>query len=74
MLIIVAAVNLAILMNIDVLLQLLECVLRAVSQGVEAGVHVIRRQVPVGHHAIRGQGIVCREAVEGIRKHLGCLV
>jgi len=74
MLVIVASVNLAILMHINVLLKLLECVLRAIGQGVEARVHVIRRQVPVGHHAIRGQGIVCREAVERIRKHLECLV
>jgi hypothetical protein len=73
MLLIVASVNLAILMNIDVLLELLERVLRSVGQSVEAGMHVIRRQVPVGHHAVRGQGIVCREAVEGIRKHLDCL-
>jgi hypothetical protein len=74
MLIIVAAVNLAILMNINVLLKLLERVLRSVGQSVEAAVHVIRRQVPVRHHAVRGQGIVCREAVEGIRKHLEGLV
>lgn len=73
MLIIMTSVNLATLMNIDVLLELLERVLRSVGQGVEAGVHVIRGQVPVGHHTVRGQGIVCREAVEGIRKHLECL-
>lgn len=59
MLTIMASVNLAILMNIDVLLELLEGVLRSVGQGVEAGVHVIRGQVPVGHHTVRWQGIVC---------------
>lgn len=73
MLIIVASVNVAILMNVDVLLKLLERVLRSVGQSVEARMHVIRRQVAVGHHAVRGQGIVCREAVEGIRKHHECL-
>jgi hypothetical protein len=73
MLIIVASVNLTILMNIDMLLKLLERVLRSVGQGVEAGMHVIRGQVSVRHHAVRGQGIVCREAVEGIRKHHECL-
>jgi hypothetical protein len=73
MLIIVAPVNLAILMNINVLLKLLERVLRSVGQGVEARMHVIRGQVSVGHHAVRRQGIVCREAVEGIGKHHECL-
>jgi hypothetical protein len=73
MLIIVASVDLAILMNINMLLKLLECVLRSVGQRVKARMHVIRRQVPVGHHAVRGQGIVSRIAVERIGKHLECL-
>jgi hypothetical protein len=73
MLIIVASVHLAILVHIDVLLKLLEGVLRSVGQGMEALMHVIRGQVPVGHHAIRRQGIVRREAVEGIGEHHECL-
>ncbi len=73
MLIIMASVNLTILMNIDVLLELLEGVLRSVGQGMEARMHVVRGQMPIRHHAIRGQGIVCREPVKGVRKHLECL-
>lgn len=73
MLIIMASVNLAILMNIDVVLKLLEGVLRSVGQGMEARMHVIRGQMPIRHHAIRWQGIVGREPVKGIRKHHECL-
>jgi hypothetical protein len=57
-------------MNINVLLKLLERVLRSVGKCVKARMHVIRGQVPVGHHAVRGQGIVSRIAVERIGKHL----
>jgi hypothetical protein len=69
MLIIMVPVNLTILMNIDVLLKLLEGVLRSVGQSMEARMHMTRGQMPIRHHAIRWQGIIGREPVKGIRKH-----
>jgi hypothetical protein len=54
-----------------VLLELLEGVVRARGEGVEAGgVEVGGRDVSVGQQRVRGD-VVGGEAVEGIRQHLG---
>jgi hypothetical protein len=67
---VVPSVDLAALVDVDLLLELLQGVLGAISKRVEASVHVIGWEVAIRHQARRRQGIVRREAVEWVGKHL----
>ena len=54
----------------DVLLQLLQGVVRALGEGVHAGgVHVCGRDMAVGEQRGGGDGVVGRKAVEWIGQH-----
>lgn len=66
--------GLRILVDIDVLLKLLQRVLRTMCERIQTRVHVMGRDVPVGEHVVRRQGIVSRETVKWIGKHLETLV
>jgi hypothetical protein len=68
-LLILHSVYLSILMNINVLLELLEGVLRPVGKCMQTRMHVIGGQMPTGVAVARRQGIVRRETVQWIRKH-----
>ncbi len=60
------SVNLSILVDINVLLELLERVLRSVGKSMQSRVHVIGGQMPPIVVIARWQGIVCREPVQWI--------
>lgn len=68
--VVVISVNLGVLVNIDLMLELLEGVLRAVCECVQARVHVIRRNM-LREHAAGGQGVVRRKPVKRVGKHVG---
>jgi hypothetical protein len=58
------------LVDVPLLLKLLEGVLGAVGQGVQAGAVEVPRGRVVGQHVARGEGVVGREAVQRVGEHL----
>jgi hypothetical protein len=65
---IMAPMNLSILVDVNVLLKLLQGVLRAVSKSMQTSMHVIGWDA-IAHHARRGQGIVGRETMKWVGEH-----
>jgi hypothetical protein len=62
--------ELGVLVGVDLLLELLEGVLGAVGQGVEAGAVQVAGGRVVGQHVAGGEGVVGREAVQRVGQHL----
>lgn len=58
------------LVDVDLLLELLEGVLGAVGEGVEAGAVEVAGGIVVGEHVGGGEGVVGGEAVQRVRQHL----
>ena len=69
---VVVSMDLPVLVDIDVMLKLLERVLRSMCERVQAGMHVTRGKVTREHAAGR-QRIVGRESVKRVGKHGGGL-
>jgi hypothetical protein len=65
----ILATELGVLVDVHLLLKLLEGVLGAVGQSVEAGAVEVARGVVVGEHVGRGKGVVGREAVQRVGQH-----
>ncbi len=65
---VVTPVHLAVRVEVDLLLKLLQGVLRAVGQRMQAVVDGIGWE-RVAHHRRRGEGVVGRETVQWVGKH-----
>ena len=65
----ILAPELGVLVDVHLLLELLEGVLGAVCQGIQAGAVEVPRRVVVGEHVGRGKGVVGRKAVQRVGEH-----
>lgn len=66
----ILASKLRVLVDVHMLLKLLEGVLGAMRQGVEAGAVQVGGGRMVREHVARGEGVVSRKAVQRVGKHL----